>query len=327
MKRRRIAPVGGWKTGVYCIRNTVNGKVYVGSAARDFEHRFGQHKGALRYGNHHTSHLQSAWNKYGEVAFEFVVLERCQPDLCLDREQYWIDRLHATDSQFGYNSVPATGRQIGSVNSPETREKIRTFWRNAKENPIQVSIRFAERFHLKSSEPVYIAWNATIKRRRSLFCIRWLKFENFYADMGPRPVDRPIIGRIDADGLYELSNCRWMTRMESAHTSLRSKLIAYNGKTQHIAAWARELSKNRIQLATRLREGWSFERAISEPYHKMDKMTFNGETHSVAEWARLKGLSHGCICGRQRMGWSIDRILTTPTRGKYHPRRRRIQSI
>lgn len=53
-------------------------------------------------------------------------------------------------------------------------------------------------------------------------CDGWRVFENFLEDMGERPEGKTL-DRIDPDGDYEPSNCRWATPNEQIHNRRRSK--------------------------------------------------------------------------------------------------------
>jgi len=113
------------KTGVYLIHNCVRGKNYVGSAAISIKARLGNHISCLRGGYHGNDYLQNSWKKYGEAAFEFYVLELCLPEMCIEREQYWIDYYEASDDRMGYNISPTAGNTLGVKHSKETRERVR----------------------------------------------------------------------------------------------------------------------------------------------------------------------------------------------------------
>lgn len=93
-------------SGIYQILNLVNGKRYIGSAVR-FRTRWAAHRHQLRNGFHHSRHLQSAWNKYGEDSFEFSVIELCEKSDLIAREQFHLDQ------GFQYNQSPTAGSPLG----------------------------------------------------------------------------------------------------------------------------------------------------------------------------------------------------------------------
>lgn len=75
---------------IYKIINAVNGKFYVGSTTNTRE-RFRTHRNRLRNNKHHSKHLQAAWNKYGEQAFVFHVIEELPEDASLqEAENVWL---------------------------------------------------------------------------------------------------------------------------------------------------------------------------------------------------------------------------------------------
>lgn len=84
-------------------------------------------------------------------------------------------------------------------------------------------------------------------------CERWLKFENFLADMGERP-DGLTIERIDNDKGYSPENCRWATYKEQNRNSRRTRMISYFGETRCLSEWAEVLNINRTTLHWRLRK-------------------------------------------------------------------------
>lgn len=105
------------KSGIYEIRNTANGKRYIGSAA-SLRGRKATHLSYLRRGIHHNTHLQRAWNQYGEPSFTFTTLLYCAKDSLLMYEQLLIDAMEPE-----YNLSPTAGSTLGVRWSPEAKER------------------------------------------------------------------------------------------------------------------------------------------------------------------------------------------------------------
>ena len=93
------------KCGIYCIRNTMNSKVYIGKA-KDIYVRMRSHVYNLRHkSNDENRHLINAWFKYGEESFEYFILEELEfnEEALKLRELYWIDYYKSTNRYSGYN--------------------------------------------------------------------------------------------------------------------------------------------------------------------------------------------------------------------------------
>lgn len=106
------------KSGVYEIRNTTNNKRYIGSS-KDLAERFRRHKRDLRRGKHHSRYLQRAWNKYGEEAFVFNLLEFRPAEKLMNAEDLYL--LLSTPE---YNTNLAASSSAGTKSSEETKAKI-----------------------------------------------------------------------------------------------------------------------------------------------------------------------------------------------------------
>lgn len=96
-------------------------------------------------------------------------------------------------------------------------------------------------------------------------CERWTSFENFLADMGERMSVDMTLDRIDVNGNYEPSNCRWLPRREQTRNQRTTMKLTHNGHTDTLRGWARRLGIDKSSLKTRLDRGWPLDKALSTP--------------------------------------------------------------
>jgi hypothetical protein len=109
--------------------------------------------------------------------------------------------------------------------------------------------------------PNYARWGG----RGITVCDRWRQsFTNFLADMGRCP-DGYSLDRIDNDGNYEPSNCRWATREQQMRNNRRNRLLTHDGRTQCLAAWSKEVGIRFLTLYYRLKRGWSVAETLTKP--------------------------------------------------------------
>lgn len=108
---------------IYVIVHIKSSKVYIGQA-QDIKKRWYEHRRTLNKGEHHNQYLQRAWNKYGEKAFKFKILEHCSIEQLNEREQYFLNIYIAKGNCYNI-AVDALSGMRGRKASEETRNKIR----------------------------------------------------------------------------------------------------------------------------------------------------------------------------------------------------------
>lgn len=107
-------------TGVYEIRNLIDGKAYIGSS-KDVKERWDVHNRLLKTGKHHSKHLQNAVKKYGIENFQFRILFQCELKDLIFFEQRAIDTYKAFPE--GYNSRPRAESCLGHKQTLEHIKK------------------------------------------------------------------------------------------------------------------------------------------------------------------------------------------------------------
>lgn len=123
------------KSGIYAIRNTYNGKMYIGSSI-NIKKRLISHKCNLRKGLHANKRLQRSYSKYGESSFEFCIIENVSDiNNLLKREQEWIDKLKLCDEKHGFNIRPLVNNNLGFRHSEDTKRKLKKIVTGVKRSP------------------------------------------------------------------------------------------------------------------------------------------------------------------------------------------------
>lgn len=107
-------------TGVYQILNKINGYKYIGSAALSFDKRFAQHRHLLAKNKHHNNKLQNSYNKYGKESFEYSILQYCPSELCIKKEQWFMD----FEKPY-FNISPTAGNVLGIKHTEAQKEANR----------------------------------------------------------------------------------------------------------------------------------------------------------------------------------------------------------
>jgi hypothetical protein len=125
-------------------------------------------------------------------------------------------------------------------------------------------MRMNRRCNNKNSESYHRYGGRGIK-----VCDRWKSFENFYNDMFPSYSEGMTLERVDNDKDYEPSNVRWATKKEQANNRSTNRIITSDGVSKTLMQWSEVTGIPRTCIESRIKLGWSVERALTTPVRKI----------------------------------------------------------
>lgn len=142
-------------------------------------------------------------------------------------------------------------------------------------------------------------------------CKRWNDFNLFLKDLGLPPFlgRKSSLERIDNDGDYKPSNCKWATQKEQCRNRSTNRDITFKGRVQSIAEWAEEIGISRKLIRDRLEANWSiskiFSTSVNHHYHIVE---YNGETKTISEWAKYLNIDRKTLRYRLQK-WPRNKVF------------------
>lgn len=138
--------------------------------------------------------------------------------------------------------------------------------------------------HGRKGTPEYRSWGAMRTRCNNpniaayyryggcgiTVCDRWDKFENFLADMGPRPSLSHTLDRIDPHGNYEPGNVRWATKKMQGRNRRNTAWITAYGTRMSLGDWAEAHGLSEETIRWRVTKGWSPEASVAPRFTDKD---------------------------------------------------------
>lgn len=239
--------------GIYCIKNTVNSKIYIGSAV-DLCKRLHHHKTRLRTGKHINRHLQSAWNKYGAEAFSCQIIELIHDKKnLLKAEQHYLNTLlfakefisreNNKFQELGYNSYPTAQSPAGRIVSAETKDKIRKTNTGKKQSPETIAKRVKTITGMKKRPH-----SEATKRRLSEFFMgkpAWNKgLKGIYSDEQKKRISNSL-KKLYANGYVNSQKNKPLSRETKIKVSESLKRGYANGSIVH---WTHRKSVDKTAL-------------------------------------------------------------------------------
>ena len=302
--------------GIYIIKCTKNNKVYIGQSV-NIKHRFYEHKGLLKNNKHINSHLQNAFNKYGEEFFVFEVLETIdENDYTKEKldalEKQYISKFKSNERDFGYN-IENGGNGVGMLGI-ETRKKLSLALKGNHNN----ANAWIGKHHTDETKKIL---SQKLKGRTSHWKGKTQTAEHI------EKARQKKIGRV---WVHNESDSRFVTKEEADillnngfvfgrpfQNRIKGKKYEYKGNFYTLPQISEMSGVKVFTLRNRLNSGMTIEQAttapITETYGKGGKFFYNGEFVKMTYIAKSTGIEYEKLRSQLRKGLSIEEAISKLT--------------
>lgn len=151
-------------------------------------------------------------------------------------------------------------------------------------------------------------------------CEEWLDYHAFKKWSLENGFEEHLtIDRINTNGDYEPSNCRWTDYKEQANNKRDNRMIVFEGKEYTLAELSYLTGIEHATLSLRLSKGMTPEEAVYKTLnYDYVFIEMDGEKHHLKKWCEILNLPYKTIHARIKRGWEPERALSTPIRkGNY----------
>jgi hypothetical protein len=145
-------------------------------------------------------------------------------------------------------------------------------------------------------------------------CSKWHNFAGFWDDMQKGYSDNLTIDRIDNNGNYEPSNCKWSTQKEQANNRNTNAIFEIEGETKTLMQWCIAYNQKYTTIRYRMEKGKTLLEALTTKKESpnLSIVIFEGKERKLIELCKEYNIKYNAVYARISRGMDVETALTLP---------------